>query len=251
MCLWFGLELVITNMTQRILHNINEEYLTALSTFLLSVSSSSSSHPGTPFSVPMTPSLGGALETPGGFFPERGDPFAGTGLGTRSRGGGAGSLGNIFDLLGHRSWSVGPGAEMKGALSGGMGGHEPGSMTSSFTGSNASSTFATPTPSVPSSPSIHSNVALPTLHQQQQQQQRSSSVTTGRANNQSPQVTQILTEDFSKKSHNLKPLFIEAIQEVVDEVEEVWDAVGKDAMMHVHSGCVDLLFAFPLPQTPN
>ncbi|BGP14660.1 hypothetical protein JCM10213_001630 [Rhodosporidiobolus nylandii] len=43
-------------------------------------------------------------------------------------------------------------------------------------------------------------------------------------------------EDFSKRSFNLKPLFIEAIQELMDEVESTYRSVGEQSTDHIHSG---------------
>lgn len=54
----------------------------------------------------------------------------------------------------------------------------------------------------------------------------------------SPNVTAMLEEDFSKKSHSLKPVFIEAIQELMDEVEMTYRSVGEQSIDHIHSGSV-------------
>ncbi|KAI8455065.1 hypothetical protein BY996DRAFT_7055391 [Phakopsora pachyrhizi] len=42
--------------------------------------------------------------------------------------------------------------------------------------------------------------------------------------------------DFSSKSFNLKPIFIEAVQELYDELELVREGVAAQAAEHIHSG---------------
>ena len=39
-------------------------------------------------------------------------------------------------------------------------------------------------------------------------------------------------------ARNLKPVFMEAIQDVFDELETVYDSVSKSAKDHIHSECV-------------
>jgi len=42
--------------------------------------------------------------------------------------------------------------------------------------------------------------------------------------------------EFSKRSFHLKPVFIEAIQELMDEVEMTYRTVGEQSIDHIHSG---------------
>lgn len=186
-------------MTRRILKFLHEEYATALGNFLHE--SNSSSYPATPWSVPPTPSI----DTPGAFFPERGDPFAGRPSG--------GSLGTIFDLLGHKSSSM-IGSRLAVQSSG---------YTSAF-----ASQCSSPSPSAPPSPAptAHANLR-PTLSQ------RNSTITGG---NNSPNVTTMLEEEFSRKSHTLKPVLIEAIEELMDEVRMTYTSVAEQSIDHIHSG---------------
>jgi translation initiation factor eIF-2B subunit beta len=43
-------------------------------------------------------------------------------------------------------------------------------------------------------------------------------------------------DDFSRRSFSLKPVFIEAIAELMDEVETTYRSVGEQAIEHIHSG---------------
>jgi translation initiation factor eIF-2B subunit beta len=210
-----GLELVITNITKRILKFLSEEYQTALSTYL--TTTSSSSYPSTPYSVPQTPGWGvTGLETPGTFFPERGDPFAGRRIPSGSTGG---SLGNIFDLLGHKNVAVSQHAGSSTSMQGGIGGSN-----------NSSAPHSPHVPAAPPSPLLgHSSRSNTTTI-------RSPGPGAHTPNGLSPHVTTMLEEDFSKKSHSLKPVFIEAIQELMDEVEMTYRAVGEQSIDHIHSG---------------
>lgn len=190
-------------MTRRIAMLISEEYATALSNFL--ADSASSSGGVTPSSIPPTPSLGGPNldSTNSSFFTEAG----------RTRGG---ALGSIFDLLGHKTTSAG--------------------AISSTTNAGGASTSLLGTPSAVSSPSS-STPASPQNHSP------SSSTILSRPNLPmrtptlvSPHVQALLEDEFSRKSFSLKPLFIEAIQELMDEVESTYRSVGEQSIDHIHSG---------------
>lgn len=47
-------------------------------------------------------------------------------------------------------------------------------------------------------------------------------------------------EAFNKKSMQMKPVLVDAIREVVDEIETTWESCAKGAREHVHSSSVDL-----------
>jgi translation initiation factor eIF-2B subunit beta len=42
-------------------------------------------------------------------------------------------------------------------------------------------------------------------------------------------------EAFNKKSMQMKPVLVDAIREVVDEIETTWESCAKGAREHVHS----------------
>lgn len=42
-------------------------------------------------------------------------------------------------------------------------------------------------------------------------------------------------DDFSKKASSIKPALIDAIQEVIDELETVYENIAKNARDHIHS----------------
>lgn len=42
-------------------------------------------------------------------------------------------------------------------------------------------------------------------------------------------------DDADSFSRNLKPVFMEAIQDVFDELETVYDSIAKSAKDHIHS----------------
>lgn len=44
-------------------------------------------------------------------------------------------------------------------------------------------------------------------------------------------------DDIDSFSRNLKPVFMEAIQDVFDELETVYDSISKSAKDHIHSEC--------------
>ena len=186
-------------MIRRILKFLHEEYATALTNFL--ADSSSSSYPSTPYSIPPTPAL--CPETPSSFFPECGDPFASAG-----RPSGTGSLGSMFDLLGHKATPL-------------IIGNSPSSFATPLSGF--------PPPSTPSSPLRGASPVPSQVLARPSLALRTPSVI-------SPHVTTMLEEEFSRKSHTLKPVFIEAIQELMDEVEMTYRSVGEQSIDHIHSG---------------
>lgn len=126
-------------------------------------------------------------------------------LGARAPGA---ALGSFFDLLGHK-----PAAD--GA---------PGASAASF-GFNSAAT--TPASSAPASPA----------------QSPSSSQILQRPNPLLSTYSSFDTsavpreQEFSRRSFYLKPVFIEAIQELMDEVETTYRSVGEQATDHIHSGC--------------
>ncbi|KAI5481880.1 translation initiation factor eIF-2B beta subunit [Pseudohyphozyma bogoriensis] len=114
------------------------------------------------------------------------------------------TLGSMFDLLGHKS----------------EGHHSPSPLSTS--------TLVTPAPSSPASPQNNSPSASTILHRPLLPLRTSSTV--------SPQVQGMLEEDFSRKSSALKPIFVEAIQELMEEVEMTYRNVGEQSIDHIHSG---------------
>lgn len=117
------------------------------------------------------------------------------------------ALGSFFDLLGHK-----PAAD--------------GVQPSNSFGFGSSSSSTTPTASVPASP-----VQSPSSSQpfQRPHSLHSFSSYDGSLSRE---------EEFSKRSFHLKPVFIEAIQELMDEVEMTERSVGEQSTDHIHSGCV-------------
>lgn len=189
-------ELVVTNMTRRTITLISEEYATALTNFL-NDSASSSTGTASPRHVPETPALGGDA-TATSFF---------TASDLAGRTPHSGALGSLFDLLGHRSSAQGP-----------SGGFAAASPTTGV--SPALSSPASPSSPSGSSPFVQSHSALPL---------RTPSLV-------SPHVQAILSEEFSRRSFSLKPVFIEAIAELMDEVEMTYRSVGEQSIDHIHSG---------------
>ncbi|GAA5872295.1 hypothetical protein JCM8547_004803 [Rhodosporidiobolus lusitaniae] len=197
-------ELVVTNMTRRICMLIREEYATALSNHLDSVATPSGAQ--TPAAaVPQTPYL--SRDITNSFFTERD-------LQGRTRPGA--TLGSIFDLLGHKPSSDGT---PLGRSSTGPG---FGSFSSAGPSSPSTSTGTSPTAS-PSSSQILQRpnplVQTPFAYDKDEFDFYSSR-----------------EEDFSKRSFNLKPVFIDAIQELLDEVELTYRSVGEQSLDHIHSG---------------
>jgi len=45
-------------------------------------------------------------------------------------------------------------------------------------------------------------------------------------------------DDPDSFARSLKPVFMEAIQDVFDELETVYDSISKSAKDHIHSECV-------------
>ena len=190
-------------MTRRIAMLMGEEYATALANFL--TDSASSSGGASPSTVPPTPALGGTLDSTSSFFTERD-------LGGRTRGG---ALGSMFDLLGHKTTT-------SGAISSAAGG-----ASTSVLGT-PQSVLSSPGTSTPASPQTHSPSSS-TILQRPNLPLRTPSVV-------SPHVQALLEDEFSRKSFSLKPVFIEAIQELMDEVELTYRSVGEQSIDHIHSG---------------
>ncbi|GAA6002292.1 translation initiation factor eIF2B subunit beta [Rhodotorula paludigena] len=115
------------------------------------------------------------------------------------------ALGSFFDLLGHK-----PAAD--------------GVQPSNSFGFGSSSSSTTPSASVPASP-----VQSPSSSQpfQRPHSLHSFSSYDGSLSRE---------EEFSKRSFHLKPVFIEAIQELMDEVEMTERSVGEQSTDHIHSG---------------
>lgn len=190
-------------MTRRIAMLMGEEYATALSIFL--ADSASSSGGASPSTVPPTPALGGNLDSTSSFFTERD-------LGSRTRGQ---ALGSMFDLLGHKTTS-------SGAIS-----RPAGGASTSVLGTPQSA-LSTPGASTPTSPQTNSPTSS-TILQRPNLPLRTPSIV-------SPHVQAVLEDEFSRKSFSLKPVFIEAIQELMDEVELTYRSVGEQSIDHIHSG---------------
>lgn len=234
-------ELVITNMTRRICMLIREEYQTALSNHLDENASS-------PTSQLPTPSLGGggaqstssaqagtSAATPSlqrassSYFPER---DSGDVLGRTSDG----PLGSIFNLLGHASISDGP---TRSALSSFSLGAAAATAAAAAGQSPASSTAtsANPSPATSLAPSPESSQILQRPHPFASRDSNFAGYETPTSIGASGAGTR--EEDaFSRKSFNLKPVFIEAIAELMDEVETTYRSVGEQSTEHIHSGSV-------------
>jgi translation initiation factor eIF-2B subunit beta len=64
------------------------------------------------------------------------------------------------------------------------------------------------------------------------------------AEEQKAESTLVLKEDDSDDpdsfARTLKPVVMEAIQDILDELETVYDNIGKSARDHIHSECVPL-----------
>ncbi|BGP54169.1 hypothetical protein JCM8202_005081 [Rhodotorula sphaerocarpa] len=232
-------ELVITNMTRRICMLIREEYQTALSNHLDENASS-------PTSQLPTPSLGGggaqstssaqagtSAATPSlqrassSYFPER---DSGDVLGRTSDG----PLGSIFNLLGHASISDGP---ARSALSSFSLGAAAATAAAAAGQSPASSTVtsANPSPATSLAPSPESSQILQRPHPFASRDSNFAGYETPTSIGATGAGTR--EEDaFSRKSFNLKPVFIEAIAELMDEVETTYRSVGEQSTEHIHSG---------------
>ncbi|GAA6031736.1 hypothetical protein JCM8097_001959 [Rhodosporidiobolus ruineniae] len=195
-------ELVVTNMTRRICNLIREEYATALSNHLASASSPSGTQ--TPSLVPQTPALNRDISS--SFFTERD-------LQGRTRGA---ALGSIFDLLGHKP-GVGGAPEL----------NDRRASMSTFGGGGSLSGSSTPTGTASPTASPASSQILQRPNPLVQSPSSSSF-------DMDYEYTQ--ENDFSKKSFSLKPVFIDAIQELLDEVDFTYRSVGEQSLDHIHSG---------------
>ncbi|GAA5976893.1 hypothetical protein JCM10908_005665 [Rhodotorula pacifica] len=231
-------ELVVTNMTRRICMLIREEYQTALSNHLDDNPSSSSFHhshnggtssPLSELPSPLMSHTAGAAPTPAlarapsSFFPERRDS-GDFNLGRTTDG----PLGSIFNLLGHSKATEGTSSPSAR------------SAFSAFGGALGGSTSQLPSPSSSVAPSPESSQILPPRPTAAFSTRDSnfgnfdpsaSSTTTGTGGTLTREE-----DDFSKKSFSLKPVFIEAIAELMDEVETTYRSVGEQAIEHIHSG---------------
>ncbi|GAA5892501.1 hypothetical protein JCM5296_006148 [Sporobolomyces johnsonii] len=190
-------ELVVTNMARRICMLMREEYATALSNHLDSATSPSA--PQTP-QIPQTPAVAGVPSE--SFFTER-DIMG------RTR---AGALGSMFDLLGHKP--------------------TPEGVPQVNTGRASTSAWGGPSPG-PSSPSTSAPTSPPQSPASSQILQRPSPLSRPMS---SADSTHLREEEFSRRSFHLKPVFIEAIQELMDEVEMTYRSVGEQSTDHIHSG---------------
>lgn len=195
---------------------LSEEYATALSNYLSDTShanrdstdfssdSDSDDHVPAPMSVPQTPAPESLPSGSGNFFSG----------GIRAK---TGQLGSLFELLGHSKDLNLPAATPR-AASGGRG---------------ASTGTTTPTSPAPSSPSSSGILVRPNLPV------RTSSVLSPVASSSSssnPHLNALLETEFSRKSHSLKPVFIDAISELMDEVDFTYRSVGEQSIDHIHSG---------------
>ncbi|GAA5925598.1 hypothetical protein JCM3775_001452 [Rhodotorula graminis] len=224
-------ELVVTSMTRRICMLIREEYQTALANHLDEAGPSSPSGSHTPTVPPETPSLSRDLGS-SSYYGEHD-------LGARAPGA---ALGSFFDLLGHKPAPTAAGGAVPSALA-------PGAASFGFNSSAAT----TPASSAPASPvqghSPSSSQVLPPPPQQQPQPQQqrpnpllstysTSSLGDGGATTSGAGAGGALPREheFSKRSFYLKPVFIEAIQELMDEVEMTYRSVGEQSTDHIHSG---------------
>lgn len=131
---------------------------------------------------------------------------------------------SIFELLGHESNQTDSAAGLTSVLSslytGGSGTQTPASQ---YTG--------TPLDSPMSMPAGKSSAAKP-------QTTRQGSANPVSAFVQSHPSIQKMEEDFSKRSGKLKPIFIDAITELVDELGMVREQIAAQAMEHIHSAYV-------------
>lgn len=115
----------------------------------------------------------------------------------------SGALSSMFDLLGHKPTPEG---------------------VPQVTPRASTSLASTPSSSAPTSP--------------KQQSPSSSQILQRPTAFSRPTIdtSAIREEEFSKRSFHLKPVFIEAIQELMDEVEMTYRSVGEQSIDHIHSG---------------
>lgn len=219
---------------------IREEYQTALSNHLDDTDNTGGNGGAGPSSSPNSPSdfashTAGAAPTPAlsratsSFFPERRE--SGDILGRTTDG----PLGSIFNLLGHSNATEGASRSALSAF-GGLGGGGTGTATPGM-GSLASSAAPSPTVQSPESSQI---LQRPNPFAAATNSNFASY--DDNASNNTPEE-----DDFSRRSFSLKPVFIEAIAELMDEVETTYRSVGEQAIEHIHSGCaprVSLCFTF-------
>jgi hypothetical protein len=59
------------------------------------------------------------------------------------------------------------------------------------------------------------------------------------------------TDDPDSFARTLKPVVMEAIQYILDELETVYDNIAKSAKDHIHSECVPSKLQFFLPHIPT
>ncbi|GAA6059443.1 hypothetical protein JCM10212_005382 [Sporobolomyces blumeae] len=115
----------------------------------------------------------------------------------------SGALSSMFDLLGHRPTLEGvPSSNPRGTAS----------------------LASTPASSAPPSPKQQSPASSQIL-------QRPAALS-----RPSVDTSAVREEEFSRRSFHLKPVFIEAIQELMDEVEMTYRSVGEQSIDHIHSG---------------
>jgi hypothetical protein len=57
------------------------------------------------------------------------------------------------------------------------------------------------------------------------------------------------TEEMAKRVFAMKPALIDAIQEVINELETVYENVAKNAREYIHSECVSIDFHFSLSRS--
>lgn len=131
---------------------------------------------------------------------------------------------SIFELLGHETSQTESAAGLTTVLSslyaGGSGTQTPASQYS-----------GTPIDSPMTMPATRTAAPKPTAVRQGSANPVSAFV-------QSHPSIQKMEEDFSKRSGKLKPIFIDAISELVDELGMVREQIAAQAMEHIHSACV-------------
>lgn len=207
---------------------IREEYQTALSNHL--DDNTGGNGPGGSPSSPNSNSdlaashTAGAAPTPAlsratsSFFPERRE--SGDILGRTTDG----PLGSIFNLLGHSNATEGASRSALSAFGGlgGAGGSQLGSPISSAAPSpvqspESSQILQRPNPFAAAAAGHHRDSNFASFDDN--------------ASANTPEE-----DDFSRRSFSLKPVFIEAIVELMDEVETTYRSVGEQAIEHIHSG---------------
>lgn len=125
---------------------------------------------------------------------------------------------SIFELLGHESKQTEVTTAISSLYSGGSGTQTPNSQ---YTGTPLDSPMSM-------LPTQRSASVKPTVARQGSSNPVSAFV-------QSHPSIQKMEEDFSKRSGKLKPIFIDAISELVDELGMVREQIAGQAMEHIHS----------------